>query len=61
MDNQLSGNTKAGTVGGTILVIILQTNVHEIATTALMAAVGAAVSFMMSVLLRYITGKIRRK
>jgi mannitol-specific phosphotransferase system IIBC component len=61
MDNLFNGYTRAGTIGGTILVIILQTNIQEIANTALMAAVGAAVSFLMSVLLKYITGKFRRK
>jgi sulfur transfer protein SufE len=61
MDNHFNGDSKAATLGGTMLVIILQTNTHEIANTALMAAVGATVSFMMSVLLKYLTGKFRRK
>lgn len=61
MDNHFNGNTIAGTIGGTTLVIIMQASLSEIANTALMAAVGAAVSFTMSILLRYITGKFRRK
>ena len=61
MDNQFNGDTKAGTVGGTILVIMLQTDLHEIIDTALVAAVGATVSFMMSVLLKYIADWFRRK
>jgi hypothetical protein len=60
MDSHVNGDTKAGTVGGTLLVVILHADIHELANTALMAAVGATVSFMMSVLLKYITGKFRR-
>jgi len=61
MDNQIYSDTRVGTVGGTLLVILLQTSIHEIAVTALTAAVGAAVSFITSVLLGYIKSRLRRK
>jgi mannitol-specific phosphotransferase system IIBC component len=61
MDNHFNGNTIAGTVGGTFLVVILQADMQELANTAIMAAVGAAVSFIVSVLLKYIAGRFRRK
>ena len=62
MDHSIhNGDARAGTVGGTLLVIILQIDLHEIARTAMQAAVGAAVSFMISFLLKWIVGRYFRK
>ena len=45
METGIYNHTRAGTIGGTLLVLILQINSTEIIKTALMAAVGAATSF----------------
>lgn len=56
-----NGNTWAGMAGGTILVILLRMDMQEIGHTVLLAAIGAVVSFTVSVLLRYIIRKFLRK
>lgn len=43
---------KMGTVGGTITIILANINTGDLVKTAVLAAVGAAVSFMVSVLLK---------
>lgn len=45
-------NSKAGTAGGTMLTIIAFINNADIVKTAVLAAVGALVSFSMTVLLQ---------
>jgi hypothetical protein len=51
--------TKAGTVGGTFLVLLLHITSGELIKTAVLAAVGAAVSFGVSLLLKWIVKKVR--
>jgi mannitol-specific phosphotransferase system IIBC component len=46
---------KAGSFGGTILVILANISSTEIGKTALLAAIGATVSFFVSLLLKRIT------
>lgn len=45
-------STKAGTAGGTLLTIIVYINSADILKTGILAAVGAAVSFCMTLLLK---------
>lgn len=52
-EQSLAGTTKIGTVGGFLTAIFLNIHVADIINTAVMAAVGATVSFTMSVLLKY--------
>ena len=54
-------NTRIGTLGGTLVVLLFKVNMDEIMQTAFMAAVGATVSFGISVLLRHIFRQFRRK
>ncbi|MDB5203300.1 MAG: hypothetical protein JWQ27_2709 [Ferruginibacter sp.] len=62
MDNSLfSGNMKAGTLGGTFLVLLLKINGQALLEAALIAATGAAVSFTVSWFLKYITRKFAKK
>lgn len=39
---------RAGTIGGTLLTVLLQISGPELARTVVMAATGAAVSFLVS-------------
>jgi hypothetical protein len=50
--HELDANTKAGTIGGTLL-IIFSNPVAEVVHTAVVAGVGAAVSFLVSLLLKF--------
>ncbi|HMK03286.1 MAG TPA: hypothetical protein VK489_03805 [Ferruginibacter sp.] len=56
-----NGNTFAGTVGGTMLVVLLKINIEELQTTAVLAAVGATVSFGTSMIFKYIVKRYNRK
>ena len=62
MENDLhNGNTIAGTVGGTLTVMFLNVGYVELMHTALLAGIGAAVSFILSALLKFIINRFLRK
>jgi hypothetical protein len=54
-------NTRAGTVGGTLLVVLLHIRTEEIFKTALLAAIGAAVSFTVSMTLKFLIRYLMHK
>ena len=60
MEQNYAYTTKAGTVGGTLLILLLKINFSELVSTALFAAVGASVSFMISILMKEILKMIKR-
>lgn len=60
MSELRSTDTKAGTVGGLLLVLFLRISGNEVLQTAAFSAVGAVVSFGVSVGLRWLVRKIRR-
>jgi hypothetical protein len=53
--------TKAGTIGGTLFVLLLHITSEEVLKTALLAAVGAGVSFFVSYALNRIIKRRRLK
>ena len=62
MDNNISWHsTRAGTFGGTLLVVVLQIQTAELLKTAILAGIGAAASFSVSLVLRWTIKKIRQK
>lgn len=62
MDSQsFNANTRSGTLGGTLLVILVQVNWAGLFNTALIAAVGAVTSYSVSVALGWIGRKFFRK
>jgi hypothetical protein len=52
---------KAGTVGGTLLVIVIQIQQGELIKTAILASIGAVVSFGVTAVLRWVMKKVKRK
>ena len=54
-----SANERVGTLGGTLLVLLLQIRSEEIVKTVVMAAVGASVSFGVSYLLQRVVKRRR--
>jgi mannitol-specific phosphotransferase system IIBC component len=48
-----------GTAGGTLLVILLNISREELLKTIVLAAIGAAVSFFISMILRLVVRKIK--
>ncbi len=49
---QMDNGTKAGTAGGTLLTIIINIRSEDILKTMVLAAVGAVISFAVSLLLK---------
>ena len=58
---QVHGSTKAGTAGGTLLILFINLSSAEIWKTVVLAAIGAVVSFGVSLLLKIIVQRIRKK
>jgi urea transporter len=52
---QFDTPARAGTIGGTLIVLLLHISSEELLKTAVLAALGAAVSFGVSFLLGRIT------
>ena len=49
------------TVGGTLLVLLFKVNISDLLMSALLAAIGAMVSFGVSMLLKFIVKRFTRK
>lgn len=58
----VDGGTRAGTLGGTLLSTLVNLTGQDLLETGLLAAVGAVVSFVVSLTLsRLVRGKWRKK
>jgi len=57
----MEGSTKAGTLGGTLFIFLINLRSEEIIRTAILAAIGAAVSFAISMMLKILVKKLRSK
>ncbi|MFT6638817.1 MAG: hypothetical protein ACJAYP_001403 [Flavobacterium sp.] len=53
-------STIVGTIGGTFLSIVPNIHSEDIARTAILATVGALVSFMISLLLKSLQKKLKK-
>jgi hypothetical protein len=58
--NAYGHSTRAGTLGGTLLVFFMQIHSTEILKTAVLASVGAVVSFGVSISLKWLLRYLRR-
>jgi hypothetical protein len=54
-------DTRTGTLGGTMLVIVLNIDTTQLLSTIILAATGAVVSFAVSVVCKYAWRKFNRK
>lgn len=61
MSEHFSGDIKLATAGGTVFAFIIQLHAGEIANTAVLAAIGAIVSFIISRCCNYLFKKYRNK
>lgn len=52
--------TKAGTVGGTLLTFFYNLHIEDLAKTAVLAAIGAIVSFCVSIGLKAIVKRFKK-
>lgn len=53
-------STKAGTVGGTLLTILVNINSADLLKTVILAALGAAVSFSVTLLLKLLIKRLKK-
>lgn len=59
-DQQLTGHTIYGTLGGIITIILVNITAGDLLKTALLAAVGAVVSLSVSLAFKYCLRKWRK-
>lgn len=52
-------NLKAGTTAGTLLTLVCTVNVDSLFETVILAAIGASVSFLVSLFWKYLCSKYR--
>ena len=60
MNHVFDNNTKAGTAGGTLLTIFANINSGDLIKTGVLAAVGAAVSFGVTLLLKILIKRLKK-
>lgn len=53
-------HTKAGTLGGTAVTLLANINSNDVIKTMVMAGIGAAVSFVVSHVLKKIFARLKR-
>ena len=53
--------TKTGTIGGTLTIILANINSADILKTAVLAGIGAVVSFGMSLLMKMLVKRWKRR
>ena len=54
-------NTRAGTVGGLTLVLLIKLDASMLVETVIVACIGAVVSFSVSVLLKWMIRKVKSR
>ena len=60
MNQYFDNTTKAGTAGGTLLTIFANINSADVLKTAILAAVGAIVSFTITIFLKAIIKRLKK-
>lgn len=56
MIHSFHGNIKAGTLGGAFLSIVSSLSIADVERTVILGIIGATVSFIISMLLRWLVG-----
>ena len=57
----VQGDIVSGTVSGTVLTVIVNLDSQDILKTVVLAALGAMVSFVVTLLLKWLVRKIHKK
>lgn len=60
MQQYFDNTTKAGTAGGTLLTIIANINSEDLIKTAILAAIGAIVSYTVTLLLKLLIKRLKK-
>jgi hypothetical protein len=57
----MDDNTKSAIAGGTFFSSVVNIGVEDVATTIILAVIGAVVSFLVSIILKYIFQNLKIK
>lgn len=60
MSQQFDQSAKAGTIGGTLLTIVANIRSEDLVKTGILAAVGAVVSFGVTMFLKFLIRRSKR-
>ena len=60
MSQVFDQNTKAGTIGGTLLTIVANIQSSDLLKTGILAAIGAVVSFGVTLFLKFLIRRIKK-
>lgn len=60
MNHHFDNTTKAGTAGGTLLTIFANITSEDIIKTIILAAIGAAVSFTVTIFLKALIKRLKK-
>lgn len=60
MNQVFDNNTKAGTAGGTLLIIFLNIRSEDLLKTVVLAAIGAIVSFSVTLSLKFLIKRLKK-
>ena len=60
MNQVFDQNTKAGTLGGTLLTIVANIQSSDLFKTAILAMVGAVVSFSVTLFLKFLIKRFKK-
>ncbi len=60
MNQHFDNTTKAGTAGGTLLTIFANITSEDIIKTIILAAIGAAVSFTVTIFLKALIKRLKK-
>ena len=60
MNQVFDQNTKAGTLGGTFLTIVANIQSSDLLKTGILAAIGAVVSFGVTLFLKFLIKRIKK-
>lgn len=60
MNQHFDNTTKAGTAGGTLLTIFANISSEDVIKTAILAAIGAVVSFSVTIFLKKILKRFKK-
>ena len=60
MNQHFDNTTKAGTAGGTLLTIFANITSEDVLKTVILAAIGAAVSFTVTIFLKALIKRLKK-
>ena len=60
MNHVFNSSTKAGTLGGTLLTLLVNIDNEDLIKTGILAAIGAFVSFTVTLILKFLIKRLKK-